>query len=356
MKTKKSTLPQRFTEPNKGSSHYRAPFWLPGGHLQTIITARFTKSPKVSYRRERWLTPEQDDFIDIDWTQPQWAENAPLLVMFHGLEGSSSSHYALSLMKACEQLGWQGAVAHFRGCSGELNRLPRAYHSGDSREIDWVVRRFKQLAGARPVFLVGVSLGGNAMLKWLGEEGDAAVSLVSAAVSVSAPIDLEAGAHSLGQGFNMIYTRMFLKTLIPKTLEKIRLFPGFADADQVRACRDFYDFDELVTAPLHGFDSATHYWKSSASKPYLMNIKVPTLLMNAQNDPFMPGRFLPQPHEVSPMVTCYFPKQGGHVGFPKHNAFPAGLDFLPERVFSWFSQAQTQVELRGLEKEGLNHG
>jgi predicted alpha/beta-fold hydrolase len=338
MKPKKPASHRRYTEPgaHPALDAYRAPVWLPGGHIQTIVTARLTSSPKMSYRRERWETPNGDDFIDVDFTSTPVSPDAPLLVMFHGLESCSQSHYARDIMRACEARGWQGAVPHFRGCSGEINRLPRAYHSGDSREIDWIVRRFKAAIGSRPLYLVGVSLGGNAMLKWLGEETSAARPLVESVVAISAPLDLEAGAHSLSQGFNRIYTRMFLKTLIPKTLEKIRRFPDIADPEKVRASRDFYDFDELVTAPLHGFQSAAQYWRSSASKPYLRHIEVPTLLINARNDPFMPGEFLPAPDEVSDCVTCYFPAQGGHVGFPSSRGFPAGLGFLPERIFAWF--------------------
>lgn len=339
MKPKKTLSRRPSTDtraPAGWNDAYRPPSWLPGGHLQTIVTARLTPPPKVQYRRERWDTPDGQDFIDVDFTAEVVAADAPLMVMFHGLESCSQSHYARDLMQACNARGWLGAVPHFRGCSGELNRLPRAYHSGDSREIDWIVRRFCQQAPGRPVYLVGVSLGGNAMLKWLGEEGEGAVDLVRSAVAVSAPIDLEAGARSLSKGFNLVYTKMFLKTLVPKTLEKIRRFPGIADVEQVRNSRDFYDFDELVTAPLHGFTSAVQYWRTSASKPWLKKIAVPTLLINARNDPFMPGEYLPTPDEVSPLVHCFFPDQGGHVGFPQSGGFPARLGFLPERVFAWF--------------------
>lgn len=342
MKQKTTIFRRRSTESRTGTgwnAPYRSPGWLPGGHLQTIITARLTPPPKVLYRRERWDTPDGDDFIDVDFTAsaPE-SDGAPLLVMFHGLESSSESHYARDLMRACIERGWLGAVPHFRGCSGELNRLPRAYHSGDSAEINWIVRRFARQFPNRPLYLVGVSLGGNAMLKWLGETGEAARDCVRAVVGISAPLDLEAGAVSLSRGFNRLYTRMFLKTLIPKTLEKIHRFPGIADPEQVRKSRDFYDFDEWVTAPLHGFSSAVQYWRTSASKPWLKRIAVPTLLINAKNDPFMPGQYLPGPDEISPWVDCFFPEEGGHVGFPQTGGFPARLGFLPQRVFAWFDE------------------
>ncbi len=317
------------------SIDYRSPWWIPGGHAQTIITARLTRKPKVHYHRVRWDTPD-GDFIDIDWTPQPARHDAPLLVMFHGLEGASDSHYALSLMSACEQAGWQGAVVHFRGCSGELNRLPRAYHSGDSREADWILRRFADEHPQRRRYAVGISLGGNVLLKWLGEEGERACAVVSAAVSVSAPIDLQAGAYSLSSGFNMIYTRMFLDSLIPKTLQKAERFPGLLDAEAIKASKNFFDFDELVTAKLHGFDSAHDYWRKSASKPFLKHIDVPTLVINAQNDPFLPSKFLPDQHEVSTRVTLMYPAHGGHVGFPSAGRWPAGLDWLPQRCFGFF--------------------
>ena len=318
---------------------YRSPWWLPGGHLQTIITARFTPKPTVEYRRERWDTPD-GDFLDIDFTVHPADANAPYLVMFHGLEGDSQSHYCVSLMQACQAHGWHGAVVHFRGCSGEFNRLPRAYHSGDSREIEWIFQQFAQRYPTKRRYAVGVSLGGNMMLKWLGEEGQRAKALVDAAISVSAPVDLEAGAYALSSGFNMIYTRMFLDSLIPKTLEKAQRFPGLLDTEAIKASKNFFEFDELVTAKLHGFASAHDYWRKSASKPLLKFIEVPTLIINAKNDPFMPGRFLPHVHEVSNQVSLDFPDHGGHVGFPSKARWPAGLEWLPQRCFGFFQAYQ----------------
>src|SRR5690606_34933738 len=174
---------------------YRAPRWLPGPHAQTIYPSLFGGAPPIEYRRERWTTPDQD-FIDLDFTRPPPAADAPWLVLFHGLEGSSQSHYARALMAAARDAGWQGVVPHFRGCSGEANLAPRAYHSGDSDEIDWIVRRLVARAGTAPVFVAGVSLGANALLKWLGERGDEAAGLVAAAAGISAPQDLRAGAEA----------------------------------------------------------------------------------------------------------------------------------------------------------------
>ena len=213
-------------------SSYRAPAWPPGGHLQTLYASLLAPRPRVAYRRERWNTPD-GDFIDLDWAQIRNAADAnPLVVLFHGLEGNSHSQYASALMAATRDRGWRGVVVHFRGCGGELNRLPRAYHSGDSAEIDWILRRLKLDNPSIQLFAAGVSLGGNALLKWLGEQRDAANAIVAGAAAISAPVNLMASGDALGRGFNMIYTRNFLATMRRKTLAKLALFPELCDRER----------------------------------------------------------------------------------------------------------------------------
>jgi predicted alpha/beta-fold hydrolase len=250
-------------------------------------------------------------------------------VLFHGLEGSSDSHYARAMMALAAERGWSGAVPHFRGCSGELNRAPRFYHSGDANEIDWVVRR---LHGAKPkdsrFYAAGVSLGGNALLRWLGESQHQA-ELVDAAAAVSAPLDLAAGGQALGRGFNMLYTRVFLQTLKPKCLAKLAQFPGLFDRGAMLASRDLYAFDNVVTAPLHGYRDTDDYWSRASAKHVLADITVPTLVLNARNDPFLPGRHLPE--TASRRVTLDYPEEGGHVGFTQ-GGVPGRLDWLPRRI------------------------
>ena len=260
----------------------------------------------------------------------------PLLVLFHGLEGSSNSHYARSLMRSVAAVGWSGAIVHFRGCSGEPNRLPRAYHSGDSAEIDWILRRLKTDDEQRRLFAVGVSLGGNALLKWLGER-ESAASILDAAAAISAPVDLTACGHQLGRGCNRIYTRHFLRTLKPAALEKLRRFPGLFDADRLSAANTLHAFDDVVTAPLHGFANADDYWQRAASKAWLANIRVPTLLLNARNDPFMPECALPTAAELSTALRLDFPSTGGHVGFVGGKP-PGCLDWMPQRVLRFFQR------------------
>ncbi|MFZ9299171.1 MAG: YheT family hydrolase, partial [Hylemonella sp.] len=196
--------------------NHRAPFWLPGGQLQTIWPALFARrghGPRPIFRRERWATPD-DDFVDVDWLAEPPHHKA-LLVLFHGLEGSSQSHYAQAFADWAREQGLAFALPHFRGCSGEINRAPRAYHSGDHAEIDWLLRRFHS-RHAGPIVAVGVSLGGNALLRWAGEMGDSAAAVVAAVAAVSSPLDLAAGGHAIGRGFNrQVYTRMFLRSMKP---------------------------------------------------------------------------------------------------------------------------------------------
>jgi hypothetical protein len=312
---------------------YRAPRWLRGGHAQTIYPALFLRGGTPRYRRERWDTPD-GDFIDLDFLDAG-AAGAPRVVLFHGLEGSSSSHYAVALMRALARAQWNGMVVHFRGCSGEINRLPRAYHSGDAPEIGWILARLARAAG--PLYAAGVSLGGNALLKWLGETGAEAGAHLRAAAAVSAPLDLMAAGAALGQGLNLIYTRMFLATLRRKSLDKLARFPGLFERERVLRARNLREFDDVVTAPLHGFRDTDDYWTRASSKPHLAGVGLPTLVLNAKNDPFLPARHLPRPPEVSALVLLEQPDEGGHVGFPS-GTFPGNLDWLPQRLLAFFNE------------------
>lgn len=311
---------------------YQAPPWLPGGHAQTIYAA-FRGSPALAFDRERWDTPD-GDFIDLDWAGPPAARR--ILVLFHGLEGSSRSHYAREIVRTAVAEGWLCVVPHFRGCSGEPNRLPRAYHSGDSAEIDWILRRIKSGHPSAMVCAAGVSLGGNALLKWLGERGADAASVVAHAAAVSAPIDLAAAGHALGRGFNMVYTRMFLGTLKRKAEAKLGRFPGSFDGNAMRSAKTLYDFDNAVTAPLHGFLDADDYWRRASSGPYLPGIGIQTLVLNARNDPFLPEAALVQAQGASKHVKLEFPDHGGHVGFLT-GPFPGRHGWLSSRLLGFFS-------------------
>jgi predicted alpha/beta-fold hydrolase len=310
---------------------YRAPAWLPGGHLQTLYAA-LRPPPRPRLARERWETPD-GDFVDVDFAGAPGA--ARTVVLFHGLEGSSASHYARAMAARAAARGWRCALPHFRGCSGEPNRLPRAYHSGDSDEIDWILRRLRARArdADEGLYAVGVSLGGNALLKWLGERGAAAGAIVRRAVAVSAPLDLVAAGFTLDRGLNReLYARHFLRTMRRKALDKLLRFPGLYDARRVARARTLYEFDDLVTAPLHGFRGVRDYWTRASSAPWLAQVRVPTLVLNALNDPFLPPEALrAATRRAAPDVVLEFPATGGHAGFPARGAW------LAQRIDAFFS-------------------
>jgi predicted alpha/beta-fold hydrolase len=316
---------------------YAAPRWLPGGNLQTIWPALFgrrTLAGAPRYRRERWTTPD-GDFIDLDWLDDAApAAGAPLLVLFHGLEGSSRSHYAEAFADVARAHGLAFVVPHFRGCSGEINLGPRAYHSGDHEEIHWVLERLRG-RHAGPLLAVGVSLGGNALMRWAGEAGGQAARQAGAVAAVCSPLDLAAGAVAIGRGFNrLVYTSMFLRTMRPKALHKLGQHPGLFDAQALRAARDLYAFDNVFTAPLHGFRDADDYYARASAKPYLPGIRIPALLLNAGNDPFVPAASLPPLHAHGAWVTQWRPAQGGHVGFPA-GPWPSHVQWMPRAVTAW---------------------
>jgi predicted alpha/beta-fold hydrolase len=310
---------------------YRSPFWLPGGHAQTMYPYLFLRARPMPLRRERLETPD-GDFVDVDWLDAP--SDAPALILFHGLEGSSRSHYATAILSAAAARGWRGVVPHWRGCGGEPNRLPRAYHSGDFAEVDWMLGALRSRLGSAPVVAIGVSLGGSALLNWLGREGEKSRAWLRAAAAVSAPIDLMASGSALDRGWNRIYARNFLRTLVPKAIAKERLHPRIYDAAALARVRTMRAFDDLVTAPLHGFRDVVDYWTRGSSKPWLATVRVPTLVLNARNDPFIPGESLPGPADVSSDVTLDQPPRGGHVGFAS-GGFPGGLGWLCERLLGF---------------------
>ncbi len=317
---------------------FRAPWWLPGGHLQTIWAAKLarrTTAPALPlrWRRERWATPDAD-FIDVDFLDAAVPPGAALLVLFHGLEGSSASHYAQAFAHWARTAGCALVVPHFRGCSGELNLAPRAYHSGDFEELGWILARLRAQHGA-PLQAVGISLGGNALLRWAQEAGSGAAATASAVAAVCSPVDLAASGRAIGRGLNrQVYTRMFLRSMVPKALAKLDQHPGLFNRAGLLAGRDLYAFDNLFTAPLHGFRNTDDYWARASAKPHLARIRIPALVVNALNDPFVPAASLPRAGSVGRCVTLWQPPHGGHVGFPQ-GRFPGHVLGLPAAVARW---------------------
>lgn len=318
----------------KSPENYRAPWWLPGGNLQTLYSALCVPQPKVQFQRSIWDTPD-GDIVAVD--EVAGPADAPLVVLFHGLEGGAQSHYARSLMAEIQRRNWRGIVPHFRGCGGLKNRLPRAYHSGDTTEIEWMLGRIKTIAGTAPLFAVGVSLGGNALLKWAGESGSPAAEVLRAIVAVSVPYELAATGDHLARGLNRIYTWNFLRTLKHNARRKLKIFPGIFDEAAMERARNMREFDDAVTAPLHGFRDVDDYWARASSKLALRHIQVPTRLIHARNDPFTPVKILPTANDVSVHVSFDFSDDGGHCGFVA-GPFPGRLKILPRKITDYFAQ------------------
>jgi predicted alpha/beta-fold hydrolase len=301
--------------PGNDARPFRPPWWGRNGHVQTIWGALF-RSIRLPLRRERLATPD-GDFLDLDWLDGDGlAASAPCLLVLHGLEGSSRSHYVSGLLRIGRAAGWRGVALNFRSCSGELNLLPRFYHSGETGDLAWVVKTLVERARGVPIGAVGVSLGGNVLLKWLGEVGERAPAELRGAVGISVPFDVAACARVLDRGFHrLVYAANFLKTMRSKVIEKASRYPGFVDVAATRQARTFARYDRIVTAPLNGFRDEVDYWVQSSSGPYLARIRRPTLLLGAHDDPIVPGRTLPDPRALPPNVRAEFTARGGHAGF-----------------------------------------
>ncbi len=347
------------------------PIWLPGSHLQTVYGSLVARYHRIAFVRDRVNTPD-GDFIDFDWTAPglfsdktaanspfrpdpqlartaarRWMQetdwptlpttvDTPALILFHGLEGSSRSHYAQAIAQHFRARGWIVVIAHFRGCSGFPNRMARAYHSGDSDDIGFIFDTIRKRAPHAKWHAAGVSLGGNAMVKYLGEHPETAQWL-SASAAISVPLDLVAAGNRLSDSFygRHIYTRHFLQTMRSKLLEKAKRFPGTIDVLRLSHLKSLREFDDLYTAPMHGYKNALDYWTRASGKPFLKTMTIPMLVLNARNDPFVPEPSLPGSRDCSDKVVLHQPAEGGHVGFVT-GAFPGNLSWLPMRLARFF--------------------
>ncbi len=291
-------------------SAFRPAPWLHNGHVQTILPVLLRRRVRVTFARER-LELADGDFLDLDWIK---ARRDRVAILTHGLEGSSAQTYIRGMAAALGAAGWDVLAWNFRGCSGEPNRLPRAYHSGETGDLAAVIAH-AVAAGYRRVALVGFSLGGNVVLKYLGEAP--AHPAVTAAVAISAPLELDPCARKLDREWsNRIYLRRFLVSLVAKIEAKARLFPGKVDATGVRRMRSFQEFDDRYTGPLHGFRDAADYWTRASARQFLPQITVPTLLLSPRNDPFLAPEAYPwREAEANPHLFLEAPDSGGHVGF-----------------------------------------
>ena len=295
------------------ASEFHPAWWCRGPHAQTILGSILRPVGRVTLQRERWETPD-GDFLDVDRVPGK--RGAPTLVVLHGLEGSSRSKQVLGLLAAAQREGWRGLGMNFRSCSGEPNRLRRSYHGGETSDLAWVIERLIKEESGSPIVCVGLSLGGNVLLKYLGERGESLPPEVRAAAAVSAPFDLARSAHAIEKGFSRTYMRRLVRSLKRKTWAKLEQFPDLADRKAVEAARTLGEFDDAVTAPVHGFRNAAEYWSASSSNAFLPKIRRPVLLINAKDDPFLPADALPVAAvAANRFLTAEFPEHGGHVGF-----------------------------------------
>ncbi len=290
---------------------FKPAWWLPGPHLQTLAPLLYRRGLRVPLQRERVELPD-DDFLDLDWTLGR--QEGPLVLILHGLGGSSRSHYVVGLLTALHRVGVRAVVMHLRGCSGEPNRLTHSYHAGATGDLGWVVDYLQTTCPATPLAAIGYSLGGNLLLKWLGERPE---RRLHTAVAVSVPFELHHAASRLNSGLSQIYQRVLLRCLKHSMRTKCQ-DPTYKlpfHIEELARIKDFYQFDDRVTAPLHGFANAAEYYERTSCRRYLKRIQTPTLILHAQDDPFTRPEAIPLHDELSSQVSLEVCEHGGHVGF-----------------------------------------
>lgn len=304
---------------------FKPAWWLKGPHCQTIWPLLARRRIKNLFPRRERFELADGDFIDLDWVG---GEKGPIVIILHGLEGSIKSGYVQGMLRVISQQGWRGACMHFRSCSGEPNRLSRLYHSGETLDIAEIVNQLWQREPYTPIAAIGFSLGGNVLLKWLGETGS--YNPLVAAVAISVPFELAKVAEQISQGFSRIYQRHLLNALCKKTTWKFQHSIAPFDMSSLKRLRTLREFDDFVTAPLHGFSHATDYYTRSSSRQYLKTIDVPTLLLQAKDDPLVGSQSLPLQDDLSAQVMFELSEHGGHVGFISGN--------VPWRSFYWLEK------------------
>jgi predicted alpha/beta-fold hydrolase len=339
-------MPANLTTVSDHPIHYRPAWWIPGGHAQTLWGKLGRRHEIVPTRAERWETPD-DDFLEVHRLDaPADALiGTPHVLLLHGLEGTIRSHYAQGLLGEMRRRGWSADLLIWRSCGSEPNRARRFYHSGETGDLALALRRITFERPNTPLAVAGVSLGGNILLKYLGEQRDDARTMIKAAAAVSVPFDLARGSDYINRGFSRIYQKYFLDTLKRKAIEKQSRYPDLPDPAHVNAITSLRGFDDVITAPAHGFDDAVDYYARSSSIRYLQEITVDTLLLNALDDPFLPSGVLAEVSRIAKRnshLTIDFPRRGGHAGFvgglnpfrPLYYLERRVGDFLAEKIAS----------------------
>jgi predicted alpha/beta-fold hydrolase len=319
------------------SSAFRPAWWLPGPHLPTMWGKLARIRPHVHDRLERWSTPDNDHLTLV--RMGTMTAGVPHLLILHGLEATMGAKYAHGMLAEAKKRGWSGDLLMFRSCDGEVNAARRFYHSGETSDLDFVVRRLIGLESAVPLFICGVSLGGNVLLKWLGEQSNRTPPQVKLAAAVSVPYDLESGARFLERGIARLYVRHFLKTLTVKTLRKLELYPDLCDREKMLRARTFWEFDSVVTGPVHGFSGAHEYYRRSSAIGFINRVRIPTLLFSAWDDPFLPRHVLERVRVIArdnPCLTVEFSPRGGHVGWIDGQPWSQRY-FMERRIVDWLS-------------------
>lgn len=327
---------------------FRAPWWARNPHVQTLLPRLLRRQPLVSLQRERVELPD-GDFLDLDWLNAGRSDShQPIIVILHGLEGNSASPYAQGMLAALAARGWRALVMQFRGCSGELNRLPRAYHSGDIEDADTIFKLVRSRYPQAPMAAIGYSLGGNVLLKYLGERDSSNELIVAVAISV--PFLLSECADRLQQGFSRFYQKVLLASLVQKTRAKFSQMACPLERRDFESIATIRDFDEQVTAPLHGFKDATDYYTRSSCRQYLKCITVPTLIVQAADDPFLTPAVIPGQGEISATTQLQLSARGGHVGFIYGKHPWRARHWLEERVPEFLSH---HIESKNSTCQGL---
>jgi predicted alpha/beta-fold hydrolase len=325
-------------------SDYKHAWWLPGAHLPTLWGKKGRAQPAMHERIERWPTPD-DDHLSIA-RAGNITSGQPHLLVLHGLEGSVNSNYAQGLMAQAIRRGWSADLMLFRACDGSINSQRRMYHSGETTDVDFVVRKLLESHPDIDLRLVGVSLGGNVLMKWLGEQGESLVPNVTRAAGVSVPYDLAAGSRFLESGLGPRYVSFFMKSLKAKTVAKRDMYPDLCDWDRLMKASTFWEFDDAVTGPVHGFTGAADYYSRSSSINYLGRIRRPTLLFAAVDDPFVPSSVLNDVRKLAAsneFLHFEFTRNGGHVGWTSGQPW-APRYYMEERVIAWLADTHQRAE------------
>ena len=320
-------------------SDYSPPAWLKNCHVQTVVGTWINRSLTIPVHRQR-VELADDDFLEIDWIKHPTNDAQPTLLLLHGLEGSIESSYIQGLLTQYATTDWRVGVMHFRGCSGVPNRKLRSYHSGDTTDLHYVLHQLKHQG---PLFVAGFSLGGNVLLKYLGEQGDDCI--IDAAIAVSVPFDLDAAAKRLDKGLSKCYRWYLIRELKRKTRMKMAQFPDYEwiSDEALAQIKSFVDFDHLLTAPVNGFASGKAYYDECSCGQFLAHIKKPTLVIHAEDDPFMTPDAIPTSESLSDWVTLELSDNGGHMGFLRHNG-SGGLDrYLDDRIPDWFEDRAARL-------------